>query len=55
MRELCQCNSSTELEGMDLADGMLESMQEAVKILIEGIGEDPTREGLLDTPRVSDI
>lgn len=54
MRELCQCSSSAELEGMDLADGTLDSMQAAVRVLIEGVGEDPSREGLLDTPRVSD-
>lgn len=49
------CNSALELDRMELADGTLEKMQEAVKTLIHGVGEDPTREGLLETPRVSEL
>jgi GTP cyclohydrolase I len=26
-------------------------IEKAVKLLLEGMGEDPTREGLVDTPR----
>jgi GTP cyclohydrolase I len=47
------CSSALELDRMELADGTLEKMQEAVKTLIHGVGEDPLREGLLETPRVS--
>jgi GTP cyclohydrolase I len=46
-------SSALELERMELADDTLEKMQEAVKTLIHGVGEDPSREGLLETPRVS--
>ena len=46
------CSSILELEKMELADGTLEKMQAAVKTLILGVGEDPSREGLLETPRV---
>ena len=33
-------------------DAKLERMQEAVRALLEGVGEQPQREGLLDTPKV---
>jgi len=49
------CSSALELDRMELADGTLEKMQEAVKTLIHGVGEDPSREGLLETPRVSKL
>lgn len=49
---LCHCSSKLELqevaEGRDLA-----SMEQAVQQLLVGVGEDPAREGLIDTPRVS--
>ena len=47
------CSSAIELDRMGLAEDTLEKMQEAVKTLIHGVGEDPSREGLLETPRVS--
>ena len=28
-----------------------EKVQQAIRLLLEGIGEDPEREGLIDTPR----
>jgi GTP cyclohydrolase I len=31
----------------------LQRMQEAVRVLLAGVGEDVTREGLVDTPKVS--
>jgi hypothetical protein len=34
--------------------GKLERMKDSVRNLLVGIGEDPTREGLLDTPKVSE-
>lgn len=33
-------------------DGSTDRLQEAVRTLILGLGEDPTREGLRDTPKV---
>lgn len=30
-----------------------EALEGAVRVLLYGIGEDPKREGLLDTPKVS--
>ena len=32
----------------------MEAMARAVKIVLEGLGEDVSREGLLDTPKVSE-
>ena len=52
MGRFSTCNSVIELEKMELDDGQLETMQTAVKTLIELIGENPSREGLVDTPRV---
>ena len=47
------CSSALELDRMELTDGTVDKMQAAVRTLIQGVGEDPTREGLLETPRVS--
>ena len=55
MVALNTCSSALELDSMELAEGTLEKMQEAVKTLIHGVGEDPLREGLLETPRVSKL
>lgn len=35
--------------------GDLPLMQDAVKLLIESVGEDVKREGLVDTPKVGDM
>jgi GTP cyclohydrolase I len=35
---------------MDTKDHMKNNMEDAIRVLIEGIGEDPSREGLRDTP-----
>ena len=40
---------------MVLEDGTLEKMQAAVRTLIQEVGEDPLREGLIETPRVRPI
>ena len=53
MRHLCHCNSSSDLDVAGPMNEKLERMQNAVKILLEEIGEDLSREGLIDTPRVS--
>ena len=45
------CNSSADLTRV--APGQLVHMQQAVTTLLRGLGEDPEREGLRDTPRVS--
>ena len=34
------------------SDGSMERIMDAVKTLLEGVGEDIGREGLLDTPKV---
>lgn len=46
------CSSAVELDCMGLADGTVDKMQAAVRTLIHGVGEDPSREGLIETPRV---
>lgn len=53
MRHLTYCNSSSDLDVAGPINDRLERMQKAVKILLEEIGEDLSREGLIDTPRVS--
>ena len=50
---LCQCSSIADLERLDVAEDTLQQMQAAVQVLIEELGEDASREGLRDTPRVS--
>ena len=44
-----KCSSSSALT---VGAGAMQHMQAAVRVLIEGVGEDSGREGLLDTPRV---
>ena len=51
-------SSSSEMSAEDRIsevcdDGSTERLQEAVRILIQGLGEDVSREGLRDTPKVS--
>ena len=51
-------SSSSEMSAEDrnsevCDDGSAERLQEAVRILIQGLGEDVSREGLRDTPKVS--
>jgi GTP cyclohydrolase I len=43
------------VEDVDSTEGQheLERMEAAVQQLLVGVGEDPAREGLIDTPRVS--
>lgn len=53
-------SSSSEMSAEDRIsevcdDGSTERLQEAVRILIQGLGEDVSREGLRDTPKVSSI
>ncbi len=48
--------SSTQLDLASLEKVGIDTMQqmeEAVEVLIRGVGEDLTREGLLNTPKVS--
>lgn len=47
----CGCNSVQDLGQLQGA-AQLERMQAAVELLLRGLGEDPQREGLRDTPRV---
>ena len=51
-------SSSSEMSAEDRISevcdvGSTERLQEAVRILIQGLGEDVSREGLRDTPKVS--
>ena len=52
-KRTCSCSSSADLAVLsgDQA-AVLGRMEEAVEVLLRGLGEDPTREGLRDTPRV---
>lgn len=51
---MCTCNSALDVSQLDMQDEQqLERMEEAVGVLLRCIGEDPSREGLIDTPRVS--
>ena len=38
--------------GLDHDDSRLNRMQQAVRTLLAGLGEDSNREGLIDTPKV---
>lgn len=49
---VCACGASTG-PAMGTREGM-ERMQQAVRVLLQGLGEDVNREGLRDTPKVSD-
>lgn len=40
-------------QGDERGAAALERMQDAVQVLLRGVGEDIFREGLIDTPRVS--
>lgn len=42
---------SCATEGLEQAEKRLKKMHGAVRTLIEGLGDDPNREGLLDTPK----
>jgi GTP cyclohydrolase I len=50
---MCQCSSAAELLRLGEQAVTLERMQMAVRVLLRELGEDVTREGLVDTPRVS--
>lgn len=50
---LCHCSSTAELEHLAVDGDVLTRMQNAVRTLLQGLGEDPSRDGLVDTPRVS--
>ena len=56
---LCHCDSRRSLDDMAKGDEQpgsqpaLAAMEAAVGQLLVGVGEDPAREGLIDTPRVS--
>ncbi len=52
---MCHCDSVASLPGAaeGLEEQELARMQAAVHQLLVGVGEDPEREGLVDTPRVS--
>ena len=61
VHSLCHCDSVASLaaDGARAADGeaqeaLLGRMEGAVTQLLLGVGEDPAREGLVDTPRVRD-
>lgn len=50
LRHIC---STTDIASLSESDKCyLKKMQNAVTVLLKGIGEDPSREGLRDTPRV---
>lgn len=51
---MCHCDSVASLPGAaeGLEEQELARMQAAVHQLLVGVGEDPEREGLVDTPRV---
>jgi len=40
------------IEQLQVAESTVQQMQAAVRLLIDNLGEDASREGLLDTPRV---
>jgi len=54
---MCHCDSLADLpveDGQEEAlHAKLAGMEAAVHQLLLGVGEDPEREGLVDTPRVS--
>lgn len=52
-KSLRQLSSTTDIASLSESDKCyLTQMQDAVEVLLKGIGEDPSREGLRDTPRV---
>jgi GTP cyclohydrolase I len=55
MAKVCSCSSAANLESMAGGQDTLERMQSAVTLLLRGLGEDPTREGLRETPRVGQL
>lgn len=54
VQNLCHCDSLADLPAASEGrEEELEHMASAVHQLLVGVGEDPAREGLVDTPRVS--
>jgi GTP cyclohydrolase I len=52
-KSLRHLSSTTDITSLSESDKCyLTKMQAAVTVLLKGIGEDPLREGLRDTPRV---
>ena len=50
---LCTCDRDVRLDTADEPQAeQLAGMEHAVHQLLLGVGEDPAREGLVDTPRV---
>src|SRR5512137_2033866 len=48
--EILYCSSRTAGEALDHRDSRQQIIENAVRDILCAIGEDPTREGLLDTP-----